>query len=146
MKTIKYLLLLFTLVGLELFAGSERLIEKLNYESSYEKALEKAQELNKPIMMVIGQAECPWCSKFEVKTLIRKNINTTVQENFIPLTLLRNKDIFPKKFHPEGVPTVLFIEPKQQEAFYKSFGYKSKREYKIELKNAIDMYNNKHKM
>ena len=141
MKMTQYILLLTLLFGINLYAGSEKLINKVNYETFYEKALEKAKSVNKPIMMVIGQSECPWCNKFYVKTLTKKSIDKEVQANFIPLTLLRDKDVFPQRFRPEGVPTVLFIEPKEQTAYYKSFGYKSKREYKIELQKAIEIFN-----
>ena len=148
MRITNYILLFTTLFCLNLYGGSERLVEKANYEISYEQALQKAQELNKPLMMVVGQSECPWCSKFYVKTLTKKTINKKVQQNFIPLTVLRDKDIFPKKFKPEAVPTVYFIDPKEEESFYKSFGYKSKREYKIEIEieNAIDLFNKKYKL
>lgn len=117
----------------------------MNYEISYEKALEKAQKENKPIMMMIGQTGCPYCNKFELKTLTKEEINDKVSKGFIPLTVLRDKDIFPKEFMPKGVPTVLFIDPKQQTAFYKTFGYKSKREYEMELDKALDIYNKEYK-
>ena len=43
---------------------------------------------------------------------------------YIPISLLKYKDSFPNRFKPKGVPTVLFIEPKEQKVFYRSFGYK----------------------
>ena len=124
-----------------LYAGSAKLVEKMNYDVSYEKALQKAIELNKPIMMVIGQEGCPWCNKFEVKTLLNKKISAKVQNSFVPLSIIRELDSYPQRFRPKGVPTVLFIDPKKENAFYKSFGYKSKREYKIELEKALELFN-----
>lgn len=118
---------------------------EMNYEVSYEKALEKALKHNKPIMMMIGQTECPYCNKFEIKTLIRESVHKIVEKSFIPLTVLRDKDIYPKKFKDKGVPTVLFIDPKLEKTFYKSFGYKSKRDYKVELKKALQIYNKDYK-
>ncbi|MEA3354721.1 MAG: thioredoxin family protein [Campylobacterota bacterium] len=142
MKITRYMLLIMMLFSLNLYGGSEKLVEKMSYETSYKKALKKAQELNKPIMMVVGQEGCPYCNKFESKTLTRKAIHAKVEKNFIPLTILKFKDegSYPDKFRPHGVPTVLFIEPKEQKVFYKSFGYKSKREYKAELENALEVY------
>ncbi|MEA3289342.1 MAG: thioredoxin family protein [Campylobacterota bacterium] len=142
MKITKYLLLLAMFFSFNLYGASERLEQKMNYEISYQKALEKAQKLNKPIMMVVGQEGCPYCNKFESKTLTRKSIHAEVEKSFIPLTILKFKDegSYPEKFRPNGVPTVLFIEPKEQKVFYKSFGYKSKREYKKELENALEVY------
>ena len=146
MKITNYILLLTILFTFNLYGGSQRLVKKMNYEITYEKALKKAQELNKPILMVVGQEGCPWCMKFEVKTLTKKSINSIIQKNFIPLSVLRYKDLFPKEFEPKGVPTVFFIEPKEQKAFYKSFGYKSKSDYKIELEEALKIFNMKHKL
>jgi thioredoxin-related protein len=89
-KVFNYILLFTFFLSLNLFAGSQRLQKEMNYEVSYEKALEKALKQNKPIMMMIGQTECPYCNKFEVKTLIRKKINEKVQKDFIPLSVLYN--------------------------------------------------------
>lgn len=115
----------------------------MNYEISYEKALEKAQKENKPIMMIVGQSGCPYCNKFELKTLTKDEIHTKVSKDFIPLSVLRDVDTFPKQFYTKGVPTVLFIEPTEQKIFYKSFGYKSKNEYEAELDTALTIFKNK---
>jgi len=146
MKFTKFILLFTLLFSINLYAGSEKLVQKMNYETSYEKALEKAQELNKPLMMVVGLEGCPWCNKFEAKALTRKAIDDIVQKNFVPLTVLKEIDTFPKRFALKGVPFVLFIEPKEEKVFYKSFGYKSKREYKTELKKALEVYSKNTKL
>lgn len=145
MKITKYILFFTMFFNFNLYGGSEKLVEKMNYEISYEQALKKAQKLNKPLMLVIGQKGCPYCMKFEVKTLTKKVIHDKVEKNFIPLSVLRNIDDFPKQFNPKGVPTVYFIEPKEQNIFYKSFGYKSKREFKNEIDKALEIFNKKHK-
>lgn len=143
MKLTKYLLFFTILFNMSLFAGSEKLVQKMNYENSYEKAIAKAKKINKPLMMVVGIDGCPWCNKFEAKVLTRKSIDKIVQKNFIPLSVEKEKDTFPKQFKLNGVPFVLFIEPKKQKMFYKSFGYKSKREFKTELDKAIEISQNK---
>lgn len=148
MKISKYILLFTILFNFNVYGGSEKLIQKMHYEASYEEALKKAEKLNKPLLLLIGQEGCPWCRKFEIKTLTNKDINDKVQENFVPISVLRykEKDSFPEKFQPKGVPTVFFIEPKEQKVFFKSFGYKSKREYKIELDKALEIFNSKYKI
>ena len=145
MKTNRYILLFLIFFTINLYGGSDKLVKKMNYETSYKKALEKAKESGKPIMMMIGQEGCPYCNKFESKTLITKTIDSKVKKDFIPLTVLKfkDKDKYPPRLSPSGVPTVLFIEPNSQEVFYKSFGYKSKREYKVELKKALNIFNQK---
>jgi hypothetical protein len=145
MKFINYLLIVSVAFSLNLFAASEKLVEKANYESSYEESIKKAQELNMPVMMVVGQKGCPYCSKFYNKTLTRKSIKNLVHKDFIPLSVLRFTDSFPKRFVTKGVPTVLFLDPKEEKVFYKSFGYKSKGEYKGELKKALEIFNSEYK-
>lgn len=134
--------MLFTL---DLFAGSKRLEKEMNYHISYEKAYDEALKHNKPIMMMIGQTGCPYCNKFEQKTLVRKDVDKIVKRDFIPLTVLRDKDTYPKQFKDKGVPTVLFIDPKQQKAFYKSFGHKNRRDYRAELGKALEIFNKEYK-
>ncbi len=140
MKNIQYILLFTIFFHFNLYAGSANLVTKMAYNVSYDKALKKAKESNKPLMMVIGQEGCPWCNKFEVKTLMNKKIHSNIENSFVPLTIIRELDQYPKRFKPKGVPTVLFIDPKNENAFYKSFGYKSKREYKIELEKALTLF------
>ena len=111
----------------------------MHYEISYDKALEKGQKENKPIIMMVEQSGCPYCNKFELKTLTKDEIQSKVIKDFIPLTILRDVDTFPKQFYTKGVPTVLFIESIEQKIFYKSFGYKSKNEYETELDTALSI-------
>jgi thioredoxin-related protein len=146
MKTTKYILILTLLFTLNLYGGSQKLIDKMGYETSYKKAIQIAKETNKPVMMMIGQERCPYCMKFEVKTLTKKSLHKVVKANFVPLTTLRYKDegTYPKELMPKGVPTVLFIEPNTQEVFYKSFGHKRKSEFKMELEKAMEIFNKKY--
>jgi len=104
MQLTKYILLFTILLNFNLYGGSEKLVEKMNYETSYEKALAKGKKLNKPLMMVVGIKGCPWCSKFEAKALTRKSIDKIVQKNFIPVSVLKDIDTFPKRFHLKGSP------------------------------------------
>lgn len=144
MKITKFVLLLSLLLSINLYGASKKLVQELHYEISYTEALQKAQESNKPLMMVIGIEECPWCNKFEIKTLTHDTIVTIVEKNFIALSVLKGKDTYPEKFDFKGVPVVVFIDPKTQEAFYKTFGYKSKREYKTDLENALELFTQKY--
>ena len=65
------------------------------------------------------------------------------KKTFLPLTVFKykDKDKYPAELRPLGVPTVLFIDPKTQNVFYKSFGYKTKSEYKKELSTALEIFN-----
>jgi len=142
-KTTYYILLLTIFFNFNLYGGSERLVHEMAYENSYNEALAKARKLDKPIMMVFTQEGCPYCYKFEEKTLTVESIDEEVKKYFLPLNVLRykDKDKYPAELQPLGVPTVLFIDPKTQNVFYRSFGYKSKSEYKTELSKALEIFN-----
>lgn len=139
----RYILVLAIVLSFNLFGAPDKLIKEMNYEASYEVALKKAKESNKPLMMIMEQEGCPWCTKFEAKTLTNSEIHAFVEQNFIPTTFLKFKDKgkYPDKFFIENwSPYVLFVDPKNEETFYKTFGYKSKREYQLELEKALELF------
>lgn len=132
------ILLTFLMLLSSLFAGSLEFANKMSYETSYNNALNKAIKQNKPIMMVISTKTCPWCRKLERQTLKKNMINEVVQKNFIPVTLTRDIDNYPKQFDAKVVPTIFFIDPNKQKTIHKSLGYKNKQDFKKELLKAIE--------
>lgn len=140
MKKAKLVLIFFALFCTSVYGASLKFAKDMNYSISYKEALAKAKNENKPIMMVIGTKTCPWCRKFERQTLKKDMINGVVKKEFIPLTLTRDKDPYPKQFNAKAVPTVFFINPKDESSFYISLGYKNKKDFKQELEKALDKY------
>ena len=67
-KLLTILLLTLTLFG----ANVDDFAKEMGFQRDYKTALAKAKELNKPLMMVLGADYCPWCRKFERKTLNSK--------------------------------------------------------------------------
>lgn len=135
MKMTKYLLLITLLFSFNLYGASAKFAKKMGYELTYKQALKKAQDMNKPIMMVISTKTCPWCRKLENQTLKKSMVHNIVSKNFVPVTLNRGDDIYPKQFKAKVVPTVFFIDPKTQKTYYKSFGYKNQQVFKGEPKS-----------
>ncbi len=135
------LLIIFSLaLSLNLHAASKEFMQSIGYETSYQSALSKAKSSNKPLMMVISTTTCPWCRKFERQTLRKRTIKDAVSENFVPLTLTRDVDSYPKQFEAKVIPTVFFIDPNSEEVFYKSLGYKNKIDYKKVLEKVSEKY------
>ena len=130
MKNILLKNLLFLLL-LSLYANgaSSAFIKKYNYENNYSKALEKAKSTNKPIMLILSTKTCAWCRKLERQTLKKDFIHNIVKDKFIPLTLDRDNDTYPKKFTAKVVPTIYFINPKDETIIFVSYGYKNKRDF-----------------
>ncbi len=132
----KYILLLILLLN-GLFASSSKFIEKMNYETIYEKALERAIKENKSIMMIASTKSCPWCRKLERQTLKRENINNIIQKNFVPLAVDQDLKNYPKKYEVKVVPTVYFINPKNESVIKKVLGYKNKKEFSKILDEVV---------
>ena len=135
-KTVLILIFIFSIVS-NLNATSEKFIKEMNYEVDYKVAFEKAKKANKSIMMVASQVTCPWCRKLERQTLKKKEIDTLIKENFIPLSV--DKDIlnYPSKFKVKVVPTIFFINPKDETVILKVLGYKNKKDFKEILEKVV---------
>ncbi len=139
-KVISVFLLSFVFV-INLNSASLEFIEQMKYEVDYDKALEKAKEVKKPIMLVLGTKTCPWCRKLERQTLKKEDINDIVLKNFIPLILDRDDGDYPMEFVAKVVPTVIFINEKDEKQFEISYGYKNKKVFQTVLESAIIKYN-----
>lgn len=124
-----------------IYAAPAKFIEQMNYQSNYEKALQKAKNQNKPIMMVLSTKTCPWCRKLENQTLKKNVISEMVANHFIPLAIDKDEpNTYPPQFSTKVVPTVYFIDPKTQTIFEKSLGYKNKNDFEKVLNEALVKY------
>ena len=129
--------ILFVLITLVLQAGSiEDFAADNGYEVSYEKALEKAKNEKKPIMLVMVTHYCPWCRKYEKNTLTKKSIKTLVSKKYVPLILNRSQQQFPKKFDTPRIPTTFFIDAKDERLIYSEMGFKTKSEF-IDMEKRV---------
>ena len=128
--------LLFIFI-LTLYASPEA-AKELGYYSDYNKALSIAKKEQKPLMLVVVTSYCPWCRKFERKTLASKKIAPMVKSMYVPVIVDRNKDAksFPKKFQTPRIPTVFFVDPKDGKEYWESIGYLSKKEFAEALNDA----------
>jgi len=122
--------------------GSPQAAEKLGYYSDFQTALNVAQKEKRPLMLVVVTSYCPWCRKFERKTLASKKVSVEVKSMFIPLIVDRNKDAetFPKQFQTPRIPTVFFIDPSDGHEYWKSIGYLNKKEFSEALQDAQKLF------
>ncbi|WP_455755625.1 thioredoxin family protein [Sulfurimonas sp.] len=126
-----------------LFAAHiDEFASNMGYYRDYNKALSQAKKEDKVIMLVIIGDYCPWCRKFERKTLQRAKVAINVQNNFIPLIVDKNydKDKYPARFSTQIVPTVYYIEPKKEQQLFQSLGYIKRDEYQEQLNGIFKSY------
>ncbi len=137
------ILLTLVLLTLTLFSANvDDYAKEMGFERDYETALLKAKKEDKPLMMVLGADYCPWCRKFERKTLSSKLLTPYINAEVITLVVDKKFDIksFPKEFQTQMTPRVFFINPKTQKSFYETAGYVKKKEYLKNLKEMKKLY------
>jgi len=118
-------LLISVFLTLSLSANSiEAFASKMSYETEYKLAIQKAKQSNKELMFVMVTNYCPWCRKFEKRTLAKEEVNTLVHKKYIPLILNREKGEYPKQFYTKRIPVVMFINANTEEIRRESIGYK----------------------
>ncbi|MGR3318080.1 MAG: thioredoxin family protein [Candidatus Anammoxibacter sp.] len=117
MKTkIKILGIVFTPLILviiinEKFYANNTSVEVIDWVNSYDEGLNKAQETNKNMFVLItAPTWCHYCKVFEKKVLKKEKIQTFLNENYVPVLVLDqiNGNINPdlSRFDFPGFPTI----------------------------------------
>ena len=131
-------LLTITLFG----AKIDDFAQEMGFERDYKTALAKAQKNHKPLLMVLGADYCPWCRKFEHKTLKSSLVKPKLDKEFIVLLVDKKYDIetFPKQFQTQFTPRVFFINPKNEDILLDTVGYIKKVKFSQEIEKAKKLY------
>ena len=130
------ILLIFLMLTLTLFSAHvDEYAKEMGFERDYKTALAKAKREKKPLMMVLGADYCPWCRKFERKTLSSSLLKPYLKNNVVVLIVDKKYDIdsFPKEFRTSFTPKVFFIDPSTQKSFHQTTGYMKKKDFLEEL-------------
>jgi len=123
-------------------SASPDIVKSLGYFTDYDQAVAVAKEEKKPLMLVVVTSYCPWCRKFERKTLASKAVATRVKKSYIAVIVDRNKDSgsFPQRFQTPRIPTVFFIDPKSGKEYWETMGYLNKNDYLDALVEAKELF------
>jgi len=142
MKTLLVLLIMLTTLY---SAKIDEFAAKVNYERDYKTALQKAQKENKMLMLLVVADYCPWCKKFEKKTLMNSSVKKIINDNFIPVVIdkLKEKGSFPKEYASPFIPAVYFIDPVTQKPLHNTLAYMTKKDYKENMNKAINIFKKK---
>lgn len=143
----KILLLAFALLSSLYCAQIDEFAASVNYERDYNVAIKKAKEQNKAVMLVVVADYCPWCKKFERKTLKASAVTKAVHDNFIPVVIDKYKDKgkYPQGFSAPFIPTVFFIDPKNQTSLLETVAYMKVDEFMENMDDAISLYKSEKK-
>lgn len=142
MRIVSLLFILFLTLS-----ASPEAAKELGYYSDYNTALAVAKKENKSVMLVVVTSYCPWCRKFERKTLGSSSIAPLIKSTYVPVIVDRNKDAaaFPKRFQTPRIPTVFFIDPNDGIAYWESIGYLNKKEFSEALNDAQKLFRKRQK-
>ena len=135
----KILLTLLTLFSFIYAAQIDEFAAEVNYLRNYETAIKTAKAQNKLVMLVVVADYCPWCKKFERKTLKDSAVMAKVNENFVSIVIDKYKDKgkFPEEFRAPLIPAVFFINPKDQKSVFETVAYMKPDEFTENMDYAI---------
>jgi thioredoxin-related protein len=138
----KILLTLLTLFSLIQAAHIDEFASEVKYLRDYDLAIKTAKEQNKVVMLVLVGDYCPWCKKFERKTLMSSEVISKTDENFIAVVIDKYKDKgkYPEEFFAPLIPAVFFIEPKEQKSIVETVAYMKKDEFIENMDEALSTY------
>ena len=114
--------------------NEENFAAEMKYETNFDEAVKKSKKEQKNIMLVLVSNYCPWCRKFEQRVLLKEDVNSVIQNNYIPVIINREKDPFPKEFDTGFTPIVHFIDYTTQKSYKNVIGYNNKDEFTYILK------------
>jgi thiol:disulfide interchange protein len=111
------------------------------YYRDYDTAFAVAKKEQKVLMLVMVADYCPWCRKFERKTLSTSEVASKIKEYFVPVIVDRNLDKthFPKAYDTPRIPVAFFISPKSENVLYESIAYVKKKEFLVSLDEVLGM-------
>jgi thiol:disulfide interchange protein len=115
---------------------------EVNYGRSYEKAIKSAKEQNKIVMLLVVADYCPWCKKFERKTLKDSGVMAKVNENYVSVVIDKFKDqgTYPEEFLTPVIPVVFFIDPKDGKVLSKTVAYMKPDEFLKHMDDVAHLY------
>lgn len=127
----KILIILLTLFNFIYAAQIDEFAAEVNYLRNYEMAIKTAKKQNKIVMLVVVGDYCPWCKKFERKTLTDSAVMAKANESFVGIIIDKYKDKgkYPQEFSAPLIPAVFFINPKDGQSVQETVAYMKPDEF-----------------
>ncbi len=122
---------LFTLLIL-----STALFSEIKWQSSYETAIKKARQLDRPVLAVLVSKHCRWCKKLEQRTLADPKIEEFINTHFVPVILVREEGGYPDYIKSRYVPATFYITPQEKFLMKPVAGYWEPYDYMSDLELA----------
>lgn len=95
----------------------------MHYETSYEKALQRAKKEQKPLFLVVVSDKCPFCKKLMDKTLTNKYVRAYITKKYVKLIMNKEEQRVPKRYIRPFEPVSYIIDPKSNKIINEIDGY-----------------------
>ncbi|MDQ1297763.1 MAG: hypothetical protein QG558_301 [Campylobacterota bacterium] len=137
----KILLMVLTLFNFIHAAQIDEFAAEVKYLRNYEMAFKTAKEQNKIVLLVVVGDYCPWCKKFERKTLNDPAVMTKTNESFVGIVIDKYKDTgkYPQEFSAPLIPAVFFINPKDGKSVQETVAYMKPDEFMENMDYALSL-------
>lgn len=97
-------LLIVILACLSLFG------DEIRWEKDYSTAILKAKSVKKPIMFIVSNHNCRFCTLFENSTLKNPKVIQKLNSNYVNVIAYIDEDpIFPRQLNVPGTPGTWFL-------------------------------------
>ena len=87
----------------------------LQFEHNFDKAVKKAKEQNKEVMMMYSASWCPECNYMKEIVFKNKEVSSYLEKHFVILSLDIQKNILPDGFDYPGIPVFFFLDENSKE-------------------------------
>lgn len=123
-------------------AQIDEFASEVNYLRDYKTAVKIAKEQNKPVMLVVVGDYCPWCKKFERKTLKSAPVMQKANTEFVAVVIDKYKDKgnYPEEFYSSLIPAVFFVDPASEKSVWKTVAYMKKDEFIENMEEAVSFF------
>ncbi len=143
----KIVITLLTLFSFVYAAQIDEFASEVGYLRDYKTAVKSAKEQNRVLMMVVVGDYCPWCKKFERKTLKSAEVSAKVKEGFVAVVIDKYKDKgnYPEAFFAPMIPAVFFIDPVSEKSLMETVAYMKKDEFIEYMDDTLNLTEEKDK-
>ena len=124
----KYIFLVLLLVS-SLFS--------FEWSDDYDGAFEIAKKEHKNVYVMVGTANCPYCTKMKEITLSDEEVINKLKKDYVYIYLSRDIDDIPNQFAMPFSPAHYFLD-ENKEIIYSTAGYKNKKTFFKILKEIKD--------
>ncbi len=129
----KKILFAIVLLATSLFA-------EIEWRNSYEEALKKARELNRPLLVLVVSEHCRWCHKLQNETLADPAVENYINRRFVAFLVDREKGEYPSFIKAKYVPTTFYITPDERMIIKPVEGYWDATDYMSDLRLAVRVF------